>query len=158
MTVTKKRVIVLGAICIVLLAVLIFFLITKGTVRTVDGVKQNSRIYMENVAYEDGSIFFSVINKTPRRVTCAKNPYMQRYENGAWIYVPGTVDRSEMAFFVDAFDSAKAQFAVQPEAMLPGEYRLISGEAKPLDGGEDGARAELELCGDLYIVGYFTVS
>ena len=158
MRITKRRAIVLCAICIVLIAVTLFFLITKGIVHTEDGVKQNSRIYMENVVWEDGDISFSVVNKTPRRVTCAKTPYVQRYENGAWIYVPCAVDRAEMAFFVNAFDSAKAQFAVQSELMLPGEYRLISGEAVLRDGGADGAQAELEPCGDLYIVGYFTVS
>ena len=154
--ITKRRVIVLSMISVILLVVLLFYPIVMGTVRSLDGVNQNSRVYMEDVVYENGVISFSVINKTFRRVACMPNPYIQRCEDGEWIYVPNEMDRTEDLFFIEAFsvnvyDRAKAQFAVQPEAMIPGEYRLISGAVTRKG-------KTLELGGECYIVGYFTVS
>ena len=152
----RKRKMLLLIICPIvalLLCATIFFLVTKGTVEEKDGLLQNSRVYMENVRYEDGTIYYTFVNKTLKTRTSYDVPWVQKKVDGEWQFVALTsTGASAFPYRWGAFEERQLAFTVDyPERLTPGEYRIFFGEVRAFD---DGFR----VYGDgTYTVGYFTI-
>ncbi|MBQ8356661.1 MAG: hypothetical protein IJX39_02515 [Clostridia bacterium] len=164
----KKQVIAITAIAAVLLLVIgvgIFLSVCKGEIYVNDGLHQNSRVYMKDICYEEGTLYYTVVNDTFRKVSSNDVPYMERKENGVWKLHhlwQADSDRGEPDF--GAFSQKQMNFKIAEgltAADIMGEYRLIfgnvsidginqqTGEGEPYYSFSDDAT---------YIVGYFTIT
>ena len=151
----KRRVLLL--ICciigVLLLSATVFFLITKGTVEEKDGLLQNSRVYMEDIRYEDEKIYYTIVNGTCRHQFAADKPYVQKKVDGKWTFISVYEDRSMISVRLDAFESREYYFTVTaPANMTAGEYRLLFGEIRLGSNGVWQGYSDTP-----YIVGYFTI-
>ena len=145
----KKRIVALLAAFILILGAASFFIITNGKRTVVEGLTENTRVYIDDIRCEDGRIHYTVVNHTFRRAMVGAAPYIQRYEDGEWVTVT-LWDTSLFAVYdIKAFsDFARHVEVESPEKLTAGRYRLLFGEM-PIPSNGDGAT---------YIVGYFTVS
>ena len=145
----KKRIVALLAAFILILGVASFFIITNGKRTVVEGLTENTRVYIDDIYYEEGRIHYTVVNHTFRRAHFGDAPYVQRFEEGDWVLV-ALWDNSGLGLWgIKAFSESSRSTSVEfPERLTPGEYRLLFGEM-PIPSNGDGAT---------YIVGYFTVS
>ena len=152
----RKRKILLLIICPIvalLLCTTIFFLVTKGTVEEKDGLLQNSRVYIENIRYEDETIYYTFVNKTPGIQVTYDVPWIQKKVNGEWQFVALTrTGASAFPYRWGGFEERELAITLDyPERLTPGEYRMFFGEVRAFD---DGFRIYGD---DTYIVGYFTI-
>ena len=142
----KLMVVLIVALTLAVLAACLgtFVHITKGEVEEKDGIKQNSRIYLDNVRYEDGKIYYTIVNNT-----CQKTSFgdfrlsgIHKYENGEWTPLVLDGSRAEPVHKIRAFSKSSELHTDYPY-LAPGEYRilLISSDIY-----------------NIYMVGYLTVT
>ncbi|MBQ9098108.1 MAG: hypothetical protein IJY50_01610 [Clostridia bacterium] len=124
----KLMIVLIVALTLAVLAACLgtFVHITKGEVEEKDGIKQNSRIYLDNVRYEDGKIYYTVVNKTCRQVTWGgfKLDGIHKYENGKW--TPLTIDGgdADIGRILKPFQQSGELYYDRPY-LAPGDYRII---------------------------------
>lgn len=150
----KGKIILLCAVlAAVLLGVGIFFLVTNGKTEEKDGLRQNSRVYIENIYIEDRTVHYTVVNKRYQRTFTTQKPYVYKKVNGAWELVSLWGRQYDLACIVDAFDSRAGSFEIEyPENLTVGEYRLVFGDFYWMDG------ALIPYGEGPFIVGDFTVT
>ncbi|MBQ8357471.1 MAG: hypothetical protein IJX39_06645 [Clostridia bacterium] len=122
----KKRRLIL--IIIALLAVsgtVTFFITAGGRTYSEDGLRQNSRMYMENVCYRDGTIYYTIVNQTYREFTVASCPNVNRNEDGQWKSYPLYTIKPANATLIKPFSTTQHSFKVEEGlSITEGEYRL----------------------------------
>ena len=115
---------------------------TSGQVIVRDGLPQNTNIYFENVYYKDGAVHYTWVNNTPRRIHRSYTPFLQKRVDGKWepVMLPG--GEKSMGYTLSPFSSSKSSFKVARWLIYPhtGDFRIV------------------EPYGDIYMVGYFTVT
>lgn len=151
---SKKTIIILSSVlAAVLLGIGIFFLVTNGRTETKDGLRQNSRLYIENIYIEDRTVHYTVVNKRYERVFTNEKPYVYKWVSGAWELVTLWGRQYNLACIVGAFDTYDGSFEIDyPENLSAGEYLLVFGDFRWTDG-------ELIPYGERpFIVGDFTVT
>ena len=121
-----------------------FFLITSGREYTEDGLLQNSRVYITDAAYADGTVTYTLVNNTYKTKYYRSEAYIQRLgEDGTWsTALPDSGGKSQPR---PAFSKESVSFeVVYPHLMTPGEYRLVLGNIR-------------SAFKQVYVTGYFTV-
>ena len=151
---SKRKIIVLACILAALLLGLgIFFLITSGTTEEKDGLRQNSRLYIENIYIEDRTVHYTVVNKRYERVFTNEKPYVYKWVSGAWELVTLWGRQYNLVCIVGAFDTYDGSFEIDyPKNLTPGEYRLVFGDFRWADG------VMIPWGEEFFIVGDFTVT
>lgn len=131
----KKRRVLLIVLAVILLIGGIgtgsFLLATKGTVAVVDGIRQNSRVYIENAYYKDGKIYYTIVNNTWKKRSYGTGcPKMERKENGEWKAHVLWEESIEGARILGPFRQWTRSFEVRDgltKEEIVGEYRLFFG-------------------------------
>lgn len=157
----KKRRVLLIVLAVILLIGGIgtgsFLLVTKGTVAVVDGIRQNSRVYIENAYYEDGKIYYTIVNDTwKKKGYPSGNPHMERKENGKWKAHVLWEDSTEAERVLGPFSRSTRSFEVWDRLTkdeIVGEYRLFFGYCGAT---EDGYVFFSENA--VFTVGYLTIT
>jgi len=137
---------------------------TAGEAVVIDGVLQNDRIRFEDVYYEDGKIYYTLVNESSQQVISERfPPWIERKEGDAWRLCMDVNKLSPMKFdSVGAF-SREARVLDAGDVwdeVLPGEYRIVSGaELFSHNGGAGNIEWYLQYPEDKScIVGYFTIT
>ena len=112
--------------------VTVYHMATGGVVERKDGVLQNSRVYFEDIRYEDGKVYYTVVNDTYRHVNTEYRPRIQRWKDGEWKVHPICADAGlEPRSGLGPFSRRTESFAVSgvsARADVVGEYRLYFGD------------------------------
>ena len=128
----KKRLLFLLIIPLSLLILVggglgIFRYATQGKLYTADGLRQNTRAYMEEVYYEDGIIYYTLVNKKPYSIRYGYAPTVQKQVNGEWqtCHLNDTVRQiGRLAKPYSGENRSQFSINARGEALI-GEYRLV---------------------------------
>ena len=136
---------------------------TQGEIYEADGLRQNSRVYMENIRIEDGRVHYTVVNKTCNKVYWKRDALIEKKVDGQWkaIY-------DESLFFevyvapIKPFGKRDGAVGLDRILLLSdpvGEYRIIQGKFSFREPATKGALMDTVFDDDrTYIVGYFAVT
>ncbi|MBE6689738.1 MAG: hypothetical protein E7590_00445 [Ruminococcaceae bacterium] len=103
-----------------------FFAITSGRVYSADGLKQNSRVYIENACYEDGKFTYTIVNKTFKAIVTGGVPSFQHDEGGQWESCSFYTLRQAYGEKIRPFSATEHTFSVESGITVsPGRYRMI---------------------------------
>jgi len=150
----KKRILLILAsiLGVLLLCALGFCLVTLGHVSERDGLRQCSRIYIENVYVEDDMLHFTQVNASIRKFEYEASDRthinFQKKIDGAWAEFEypslGSLGFKGQGVYVldelKPFSSSTAEIGLLEEELQPGEYRFFIGSTN-----------------DISIVGYYTI-
>ena len=127
----KRWIIILISVLLVIAIVASFFLVTAGRTYEADGVRQNSRMYMKDIRYENGKLYCTFVNNTWHRLTVSRWTPTEKWINGRWQSYslhPGQGTPS-IACILDPFDSyTQDQPVTCDKSELVGKYRLKDGD------------------------------
>ena len=154
------------SLCLLLVGLLgggIFLLTTKGVVRMEDGVRQNSRCSIENLQFENGTVYYTLVNNTPFALRYSGSPYLQQKIDGVWTrpqYLNKENDTLNASFHVtycfSPFSRSPGRVSVG-SGLGAGEYRLCWGTISYTDYEAERPTAVYSDT-HTYIVGYFSLT
>ena len=169
---TRKRIFIGFGVILLLLGFFfgghdLFLYATRGNVSVVDGVRQNSRIYITDAYYESGFLYYTVVNDSSKRVSVADYLVVERREDGIWecaVTTQKVIVDDENFCRIDRFSQFAFRTAAEDiwDKVLPGEYRLLVNGAARIS-----TRVTAEGTKERYvkypdkgycIVGYFTIT
>ena len=103
----------------------------EGEIVTVDGYRQNTKVYVKDATYADGNVSFTVVNDTWREEGIEHAPFLERKEGDRWVLIYWETPMLEpKGPTIEAFGELQMSFSLR-QAMngnvIPGEYRFIYG-------------------------------
>lgn len=145
----------------------LFLHATRGRISIVDGVRQNSKIYIVDAYYESDFLHYTVVNDSSKRVSVDDYLVVERRVNGVWkcdITTQKIIEDDEGFYRINQFDQFTFHTAAEDiwHEVLPGEFRLLVNGAARI-----GTRTTAEGTEERYvkypdkgycIVGYFTIT
>ena len=154
--------------CILLACVLVlagFLGVCSGMTRRVDGIRQNSRIRIEDVTVTNGNIFYTLVNDTPFRLKgYGEGASIQQKIGGVWTR-PIVLASDEGVYKGDGMLRTASIGGFSrlyrgggiSSLLTPGEYRLIYGKVS-YKSGSDGSVTPVYDDKQIYAVAEFTLS
>lgn len=153
----RRFAVLISLISLLLVSVVLFFTLTSGRTVCRDGVMQNTRVYLDNVYYEDGTVYYTVVNKTYHRVMISQKPEVEKWVDGEWVSSSLWKTMQFIALSTPAFSRSERSFATDnPPRELTGRYRLTFGSSG-VKQGEDGTHRRVFREDTTFIVGYLTI-
>lgn len=124
----KKKIILIAVAALVLLSLFLaaFLTVTNGRTYVSEGITQNDRLCAENIRYENGSIYYTLVNKTRRDVWVSGCVILEKEENGRWVNVE-TAGNNCGAKLLSAFSVLEGSYTFRNTECLAGRYRLSFG-------------------------------
>jgi hypothetical protein len=127
---------------------------TAGEIVITEGIRENTRITIENIYVKDGFLYYTVVNDSRFSLRFDLIPEVQKKRGEEWIHTSFWYgERENFAWeSCEPFASVEKCFELKrPENAEPGEYRLVIGDYRT------GHRAPPPE-DYFYVVGYFTIS
>ncbi len=132
-------------------------LAVRGDLYVKDGITQNTHVYMENVYYKDGAVYYTLVNLRSFRYTHASAPYVERWNGEEW--VPDAL--CSMIFLRSegqpAYSTHDHSFRIDTNYAVAGKYRLIFGNLKNSSQDENGRYRYVYDPQQFYVIGYLDI-
>ena len=125
----------------------------RGDLYVKDGITQNTHVYMENVYYKDGAVYYTLANLSSSQYFHASAPYVERWNGEEWV-----PDALYSTMFLrnegqPAYSTFDRSFRIDTNYAVAGEYRLVYDGCKRYDPERQNVYHETRI----YVVGYFTL-
>ncbi|MBQ8358212.1 MAG: hypothetical protein IJX39_10480 [Clostridia bacterium] len=156
--------VILALVCIFSLVFGIFAYVTEGKRYVADNIPQNSRLYIDNIYYENGSVYYTIVNDTRHTIGYEEKPHIERKENGVWRLCNDT----SVEYYYDGnrlhkFKQTRCRIELDEllDQVVEGEYRLIATDVNVSKRISESGESELYCSFEerrTYIVGYFTLT
>ena len=132
-------------------------LAVRGDLYVKDGITQNTHVYMENVYYKDGAVYYTLANLRSFRYTHASAPYVERWNGEEWVPAALYRMRFDALEGQPAYSTHDHSFRIDTDYAVAGKYRLIFGNLKNSSQDENGRYRYVYDPQQFYVIGYLDI-
>ena len=131
-----------------------------GEIVTVDGLQQNLLRYITDAYYQDGNIYYTIVNETTQPLGIGGDkPTMEKLVDGEWVeFSLYSSIRGPYSLFPGNYQITRSFRVDRNQDLMPGKYRLTIGDPAGRKTRADGATVLEWDESKVYVVGYLTIS
>ena len=154
----KKKIILIAVAALVLLSLFLaaFLTVTEGETFVSESITQNSRLRVENIRYENGSIYYTLVNATHHDVQFYSCGMLEKKFGDTWVSVE-THGLNTSPLFLPAFSELSTSYGFRSTDFLAGKYRLSFGAVSHRQ-DENGTWHAIFDPNETYLVAHFEIT
>ena len=156
----KKKVILITAAALVLLSLFFaaFLVITSGRSYVSEGILQNDLVKIKNVRFENGTVYYTLVNDSRNTVYYGEKPHVEKLINEEWVSFPLYGTCNSFSYHLGPFSEKELSFAVHVNTdRLEGKYRLTFGDVRAETDESGVSRLQFD-AQETYIVGHLEIT
>ncbi|MBE6629491.1 MAG: hypothetical protein E7624_01415 [Ruminococcaceae bacterium] len=156
----KKKVtlIVTVALCLLFISLGAFLFFTRGNTYVSEGITQNDRVKIKDVRYENGTVYYTLVNHSRSRVYYGEKPSIEKLVGEEWVSFALWSSRHSVAYVLSPFSEQECSFSVTANTdRLAGKYRLSFGSTRYVQ-DENGSTYLRFDENETYIIGHLEIT
>ena len=156
----KKKIILITVAALLLLSLSFaaFLVITSGRSYVSEGILQNDRVKIKDVRYENGTVYYTLVNRSRSPVYYDEKPSIEKLVGEEWVSFSLWSSRHSVAYVLSPFSERECSFSVTANTdRLAGKYRLSFGSTRYVQ-DENGSTYLRFDENETYIIGHLEIT